>query len=79
MEELGDRKELQDLDPRGSPHIEEKNDWWKRRSRSPLSFPSRTSKNDWRDRELASSKKVNNGERTRAKEIRFIGEEDPLL
>ena len=45
-------------------------------------FPSKTSKNPWRDWELASSKKVNNGGRTRAKRakrIRFIEQKDPLV
>jgi hypothetical protein len=39
--------ELQDLDPNGSPHSV---DWWKCRSRSPISFPSRLSKNHGRGR-----------------------------
>jgi hypothetical protein len=34
-------KRLQDLDPLCFPHLEEEMDWWKCRSRSPLSFPSK--------------------------------------
>ena len=62
---------------KGFPSHREESDWWKCGSRSPLSFPSKTSKNPWRDRELASSKKVNNGGRTRAQRIRFIGGRRP--
>jgi hypothetical protein len=34
-------KEFQDLDTKGSPPLRGDFDWWKDRSRSPLSFPSR--------------------------------------
>jgi hypothetical protein len=37
-------KELQDLDSIGSPHFRGDFDWWKDRSRSPLSFSSKRSK-----------------------------------
>src|SRR3954468_4526742 len=44
-------QELQDLDPQGSPHLEEIWLGGECRSRSPLSFPSKRSKNHKRERE----------------------------
>src|SRR3954470_23252580 len=44
-------QELQDLDPQGSPHLEEIWLGGECRSRSPLSFPSKRSKNHRRERE----------------------------
>src|SRR3954471_6107048 len=44
-------QELQDLDPQGSPHLEEIWLGGEYRSRSPLSFPSKRSKNPRRERE----------------------------
>src|SRR3954466_3412593 len=44
-------QELQDLDPQGSPHKEERWLCGECRSRSPLSFPSKRSKNHRRERE----------------------------
>ena len=60
------------------PSLRGEIDWWKYRSRSPLSFPSRRSKNHWRDREIGKLKRVSNGVETRALNIGFVGEEDPF-
>src|SRR3954463_5733145 len=46
-----ENQELQDLDPQGSPHLEEISLGGECRSRSPLSFPSKRSKNHRRERE----------------------------
>ena len=53
-------KQLQDLDPMGSPHRGDMV-WWDSESRSPLSFPSKWRQESWREGEKASSQKVNNG------------------
>jgi hypothetical protein len=57
----GNHKELQDLDPIGFPHKEEKSDWWKCRSRSPLSFPQKDSISMAGMEEGGQAFKVNNG------------------
>src|ERR1044071_3616843 len=47
----GEHQELQDLDPQGSPHLEERWLGGECGSRPPLSFPSKRSKNHRRGRE----------------------------
>ena len=71
-------KRLQDLDPKGSPHLEEKWIGGDCRSRSPLPNPSRRCKNHWRDGEESSSNGSAMGGKNELEEVRNIGEEDPL-
>ena len=68
----------QDLDPRGSPHIEEKVIGGNV-DLDLLSLSTTKLARIHGGIEIASSNKVDNGGRTRAQRIRFIGEEDPLL
>ena len=61
----GRTKEKHKATPRsrskGFPSLRGDMDWWKYRSRSPLSIPSKRRQESWRDGEEASSQKVNNG------------------
>jgi hypothetical protein len=58
-------------------------DWWKYRSRSPLSFPSKICKNYGRNLKRGKLSKVNNGGREREREEKIgqpaFGEEGGLL
>ena len=66
MEEIN--KCLQDLDPRGSPHLEEDLIGGDCRSRSPLQKPSKRCKNHRREGRGSKLKRVNNGGQFRAQE-----------
>ncbi len=59
MEEIN--KCLQDLDAKGSPHLEEELIGGDCRSRSPLSNPSKICKNHWREERGSKLLRFNNG------------------
>ena len=54
---------------KGFPSLRGDMDWWKCRSGSPLSFPSKWRQESLRDGEEASSQKVNNGGEIECKEL----------
>ena len=74
-------QELQDQDQLGSPHLEEE-DWWKCRSRSPLTFPPRYSRIMGGIERQASFSKGQQWRRERGKTCSkaqgTVGEEGPL-
>jgi hypothetical protein len=71
---------LQDLDPRGSPHLEEDLIGGECRSRSPLPNPSKRCKKRWRERGESKLKRVNNGGKFRGLwTLETLGKKPPFI